>query len=100
MEEIEKKVMKVDKIEKGIEEISEMLKKIPAIIKFLKEEIIVDVKLMSATRWLKIIVDRGAPFSKVSEKWLKKYIEEKAVMEKDLEYKIVWEDLGLEIMYI
>ena len=86
VEEIEKKVEKVDKVEKTVGEILEMLKKSPVNMKFVEEEIVVDIKFMSETRGSKMIIDSRAPLSIVSEKWLKKYIEEKAVNENDLEY--------------
>ena len=67
MEEIDKKAVKVDKVEKDVKEILEMLKKSPLNMKFVEEEIIVYVKFMSETRGLKMIVDSGALLSIVSE---------------------------------
>ena len=87
MEEIEKKVEKVDKVEKKVDNILEMITKNLVNVKFVEEEIVIDVKFVDETRGSKMIVDSGAPLSIVSERWLKRYIEEKVVNEKDLEYK-------------
>ena len=64
-----------------------MLKKSPLKLNFVEEEILVDVRFVSETGGLKILVDSGAPLSVVSEKWMKKYINEKVVDEKELEYR-------------
>ena len=68
VEEIESKFEKVDK---SVSEIMEMLKKSPVNMKFVEEEIIVDVKFVDVNIGTRIIVDSGAPLSIVSSNWLK-----------------------------
>ena len=80
-------MVKVDKVEKDVKEILEMLKKSPLKLNFVEEEILVDVRFVSETGGLKMIVDSGAPLSVVSEKWMRKYINEKVVDENELEYR-------------
>ena len=86
MEGIEKKVEKLDKVEKKLDNILEMITKNLVNVKFVEEEIVIDVKFVDETRGSKMIVDSGAPLSIVSERWFKRYIEEKVVDEKDLKY--------------
>ena len=65
----------------------EMLKKNPINMKFVEEEIVIDVKFMNTCIGSRMIVDSGAPLSIVSSRWLKRYIEEAKVDENVLEYK-------------
>ena len=53
-------------------------------MKFVEEEIVVDVKFVSETEGFKVIVDSGESLSIVSGKCMKKYIEEKVVSENEL----------------
>ena len=50
-------------------------------LQLVDEQIVANVKSMSESKGLKMIVDSGEPLYIVSEKYLKKYIEEKAVIE-------------------
>ena len=61
VEEIERKLEKVDKVEKSVDEIKEMPKKNPVNMKYVEEEIIVDVKFVDANIGTRMIIDSGAP---------------------------------------
>ena len=65
----------------------EMLKKNAINMKFVEEEIVIDVKFVDTCIGSRMIVDSGAPLSIVSSRWLKRYIEEAKVDEYVLEYK-------------
>ena len=62
MEELEK----VEKLEKLIYEIKEMLKKKPINIQFVDEKIVIDVKYVDAGAERRMLIDGGAPKSSVS----------------------------------
>ena len=79
-------MVKVDKVEKDVKEILGM-KKSPLKFNFVEEEILVDVRFVSGTGGLKMIDDSCALLSVVSEKWMRKYINEKVVDENELEYR-------------
>ena len=87
VEEIERKVEKVDKIEKSINKIMEMLKKSLVNMKFVEEEILVDVKFVDARKGTRMIVDSGAHLSLLSLSWLKRYQEENQVDEREMKYR-------------
>ena len=87
VEEIERKMEKVDKVERSVIEIMEMLKKSPVNMKFVEEEIIVDVKFVDVNNSTRMIVDSGAPLSLVSSTWLKRYAKENQVDKKEMSYR-------------
>ena len=74
VEEIERKLEKVDKVERSVSEIMEMLNKSPVNMKFVEEEMTVDFKFVDASIGTRMIVDSGAPLSIVSSSWLQKKI--------------------------
>ena len=78
---------KVDELTKTVNSMKDMITNKLVNVKFVEEEIVIDVKFVDETRGLKMIVDSGAPLSIVSERWFKRYIEEKAVDERELKYK-------------
>ena len=75
---------KVEKVEKSIEEILEMLKKNPTNMKYVEEEIVIDVKFVDKNTGMRMIVDSGAPLSLVSSNWLKDYLLDTGVEENEL----------------
>ena len=79
VEEIERKMEKVEKVERSVDDIMEMLKKRPINMKFVEEEIVVDIKFVDTRKGTRMIVDSGAPLSLVSLSWLKSYQEENQV---------------------
>ena len=84
---IVKKLENVDKVEKSVTEIMDMLKQNQISIKYLEEEIIVNVKLVDSSIRKKMLIDSGAPLSIVSSNWLKNYIEEVKVDENIINYR-------------
>ena len=58
-------VVKVDKVEKDVKEILEMLKKSPLKFNFVEEEILDHVRFLSQTGSLKMIVDSGTLLGKM-----------------------------------
>ena len=53
-------------------------------MKFVEEEIIVDVKFVDTSIGTIMIVESGAPLSIVSSTWLKKYVKENRVDENEI----------------
>ena len=87
VEEIEKKMEKVDRMEKSVGEMMEMLKRNPINMKYVEEEIIIDVKFVDTNIGQRMIVDSGAPLSIISSNWLEKYIKEAKVDDNEMNYK-------------
>ena len=56
-------------------------------MKYMEEEIVVDVKFVDTRRGTKMIVDILAPLSLVSMSWMKRYQEENQVDEKEMKYR-------------
>ena len=87
VEEIEKKMEKVEEIEMSVSKILEMLKQNPVTMKYVEEEIVIDVKFVDASIGSRMIVGSGAPLSIMSSSWLKRYIKEAKVDENKVVYK-------------
>ena len=87
VEVIEKKLEKVDKVKKSVIEIMEMLKNNLINMKYVEDEIVIDMKFVDASNEMRMIVGSGAPISIVSSTWLKKYLNEAKVDVNDLNYK-------------
>ena len=60
-----------------VDQILEMLKKNPVNLKLVEEDIVIDMKFMSNSKGLKIILDSWVPLSIMREKWLKKAVKMK-----------------------
>lgn len=94
MELIEKKLEKVDKVEKSVNAVIEMLKKSPINMQFVEEEIIIDAKYVDTGAEKFMLVDSGAPLMIVSSKWFEEYLMDTKLDEEDLEKWVVREDSG------
>ena len=73
---VEENKQKFEKVEKSVEQVIEMLNTNPVNVKYVEEEIIIDIKFVEASIGRRMIVDSGAPMSIVSANWLKTYIKE------------------------
>ena len=63
----------------------EMVKKIEINTKFIKEEIVIDVKYVEKDTESMIVIDSGAPVSLVSSTWLENYLKEAKVDDEEVE---------------
>ena len=84
VEEIERKI---EKVERYVDKIMEMLKKSPINMKFMEEEIVVDVKFVDVRKGTIMTVDSGAPLSLVSLSWLKRYQKENQGDDREMKYR-------------
>ena len=54
---------------------------------FLDVESVIDVRFVNETSRMKIILDSGAPYAIMSNKWMAKYIKEGGVYKDTIEYE-------------
>ena len=87
VEQIEKKLEKVDKVEKSVNEMMEMLRRNLINMKYVEEEIVIDVKFVDSNIGNNMIINSEAPLSIVSSNWLDRYVNEAKVDNNDLVYK-------------
>ena len=63
---------------------SEILKKSTINTKFVKEEIVIDIKYVEANIENMMVINRGAPVSLVNSAWFKQYVKEAKIDDEEI----------------
>ena len=78
---------KVANLEKGLNEVKEILKNKLISTLFVEEEIVIDVKYVNEGQERMMLIDNGAPKSIVSFRWFDGYLQDAKVDEENVKRK-------------
>jgi len=81
---VELNEQKLDKVEKPIKNMEEMMKKITINSKFVEEEIVIDVQYVEKDIENMMMINSGAPVSLVSSDWFKQYVKEAKIDDEEI----------------
>ena len=86
MKKIDNTTKKIDALTNTVKVLTETIKKSIISPKFVEEEIVIDVKYVENDNEIEhmMVIDSGAPVSLVSSDWLKQYLKEAKVDNKEV----------------